>query len=237
MFDTFKIDENTKLIGHYQLFDEDSTYKNFNFYITDPIEIRKAISKLFVGDEVGYTNQVKSFQIIIVQNNKILKTWIINPDFKCATYNNHSYKFDAAIFKKLGELYPFYFRIEKKPFKTNKEFTYYLTKLKDDSNYLFNYRPEFKYDGSFEIEFRKTKLFSNTDRIRNYLKPIIEKITPKNSYNIYYLLSAKTLSEHNKFTMTILGSKYLFNNLHLFNGKKQNWVDNIGDAWFFFKQE
>jgi hypothetical protein len=235
IFDTSKIDNTTKLIGRYPQYDEYKTYKEFNFFISDPETIKAVIMKIPLGKEGENEIQDPDFKISIVQNFDEVKTWTVNPKLNSVMSNGHTYKFNVSQLKELAKKYPFDYRFNKLTFNNKSEYEQYLEKQKTDSLFLFDYAPQFKYEGSFEIQFPRNNKYSSPKAISDYLTPMIEKIVSKNEYRISYILNDKNLNDQTQFTMTITGSKRLFNELQLDDLKKENWSATLENGLFFYR--
>lgn len=235
IFDTSKVDGTTILLGRYPQYDKQKTYKEFNFIITDPATIKSVIMKMPLGKEGENVIEDPEFRINIVQNFDEIKTWTVNPNLKSVMSNGHTYAFDVSILKELAKKYPFDYKFDKVPFKRKSDYEKYLETQKANSSFLFDYAPEFKYEGSFEIQFPRNNKFSSPKAISEYLTPYIEKITPKNEYRISYILNDKNRNDQTQFTMTITGSKKLFDELQLDNLSKGNWKETEEEGWFFYR--
>jgi hypothetical protein len=116
------------------------------------------------------------------------------------------------------------------------EYDQFLKVQKNNPKFLYDYSPDFEYEGSFEIEFPKSKKFPHPEAISNYLEPLVEKIAGKDNYSVTYELNTKNENNPDQFTMTIEGSKKLFNNLKLPGFKNENWQPTVAEAYFFYKQ-
>tara|TARA_R110000850_G_scaffold269549_1_gene401863 strand:- start:70608 stop:70913 length:306 start_codon:yes stop_codon:yes gene_type:complete len=101
---------------------------------------------------------------------------------------------------------------------------------------LFDYSPQFKYEGSFEIEFKKSSKFSSPKAISEFLTPYIEKIIEKNEYRLIYAVNEKNKKNRDQYTMTIQGPKKLFKELKVKKLTNENWEDIIEKGHFFYKQ-
>jgi hypothetical protein len=235
MFDTSKIDANTKLIGRYPQYDKQKTYKALNFIIEDSATIKAVISTLTLGKEGENTIEDPGFRLSLVRNFDEEKSWIINPSLNTAMYNGHTYAFNIHRVKKLAKKYPFKYRFDKIPFKTKQEYEAYLNKQKENKMFLFDYAPQFKYEGSFEVSFPRNQTFSSPKAISEYLEPFIEKLVSKGDYTVSYFLNEKNLKDQTQFTMTIRGSKILYDNLPLENLKKAEWKPTVEEGWFFYR--
>lgn len=235
IFDTAKIDATTKLIGRYPQYDKQKTYKEFNFIITDPETIKSVIMKMPLGKEGENVMEDPEFRINIVQNFDEVKTWTVNPNLKSVMSNGHTYEFDVSILKELAKRYPFDYKFDKIPFKSKSEYEQYLEKQKFNTSFLFDYAPQFKYESSFEIQFPRNNKFSSPKAISDYLTPLVEKIVAKNEYRISYILNDKNRSDQSQFTMTITGSKKLYDQLQLDNLNKENWKETLEEGWFFYR--
>lgn len=237
LFDTLKVDASTKIIGRYPQYDKSKTYGKYNFIIEDSIKIMEFIKSLKLGNEVENSTEDPSFKLTIVKNYDEIGSWTINPTLKSAmTHDGHTYEFDLTQIAKLNKVYPFSYYYEIKVFKNRGEYEKYLTQQKNNPNFLFDYGPQFKYEGSFEIEFPKNSKFPHPKAISDFLTPYIEKIVNKDDYSLGYKLNSKNMNNMNQFTMTIQGPKKLFEQLKLDNLKNENWQSTVEDAYFFYKK-
>lgn len=235
LFDTSKIDATTKLIGRYPQYDKEKTYKYLNFIIEDPATIKKVLATLTLGDEGQNTIQDPDFRIALVQDYDEVKSWTINPALNSAMYNGHTYAFNIDKIKELAKTYPFDYTFDKVPFESKAEYVNYLNAEKEKKNFLFDYAPSFKYDGSFEVQFPRNKKFSSPKAISDYLTPLIEKIVANGEYRISYILNEKNLKDQTQFTMTITGPEKLYETLQLQELKKQEWTPTVEEGWFFYR--
>lgn len=237
LFDTLKVDVSTKIIGRYPQYDKSKTFEKYNFIIDDSINIVRFIKNLKLGKEVKNSTEDPSFQLTIVKNYDEIGSWTINPTLKSAmTHDGHTYEFDLTQIENLNKQYPFTYYHEIKVFNSRNEYEIYLAEQKNNPNYLFDYGPQFKYEGSFQIEFPKNSKFLHPKAISDFLAPHIEKIVNKDDYSLGYELNAKNMNNRDQYTMTIQGPKKLFEQLKLENLKNEKWQPTVEDAYFFYKK-
>lgn len=235
IFDTSRVDSETKLIGSYSHSDKTKKYKYLNFIIEDSAIIKKVLSDLVIGEDATRALQNPGFEITIVQNYEDAKSFIVNPDFNSILVDGNFYDFDLKKIKKLAQVYSFDFKLDKLIFENKIDYQQYFDRQKKDKTFLYAYAPTFKYEGSFEIRFPNDKNFSSPRAIINYLDPIISKITAKDGYTIVYILNEKNRNDLNGYTMTIKGNRKIFDELQLDNLKKENWTKTQEQAYFFYK--
>lgn len=237
IFDTLVIDSTTKIIGRYPQYDKSKTYEKYNFIIEDSLEIAKFAKTIKLGEEVPNSTEDPSFRINIIKNNKEKGGWTINPTLKSAmTHDGHTYKFDLNQISGLNEKFPFEYYYKKVIFKSKEEYNIYLNKQKENNNFLFDYAPQFKYEGSFEIEFEQSEKFPNPKEISEFLYSYIDKIVNREEYRVSYILNEKNKKNIGKsFTMTITGPKRIFENLKIKKHKNENWQPTVEDGWFFYR--
>jgi hypothetical protein len=235
MFDTSKIGVNTKLIGRYPQYDKSKTYRALNFMIEDSTTIKEVITTLTLGEERENMIEDPDFRISIVQDFDEKKSWTINPGLKSAMYSGHTYAFDIRKIQSLAKRYPFDYKFDNIAFKSKEDYYHYLATQKENKSFLFDYAPQFKYEGSFDVQFPRTKKFSSPKVISEYLTPLIEKIVSKYDYRVTYELNEKNLKDQSQFSMTITGSKKLYDSLVLENLKKEDWQPTIEEGWFFYR--
>lgn len=238
IFDTLTIDSTTKIIGRYPHHDKSKTYEKYNFIIEDPLEISTFAKTIKLGEEVPNSIENKSFQIYIIKNHKEKGGWTINPTLKSAmTHDGHTYKFDINQIINLNKKFPFEYSYEKIIFNSSEEYQIYLSQQKNNSNFLFDYAPQFKHEGSFEIEFEKSKKFSSPKVISEFLYTYIDKIVDRNDYRVTYALNERNMKNNGKsFIMTVTGSKKIYEKLKIKKHKNENWRPTIESGWFFYRK-
>jgi hypothetical protein len=237
LFDTLKIDSKTKIIGRYAHTDKSRTYEKYNFIIEDSTAIKNFINTLKLGEEVPNSFDRINFRLTVVKDHEEIGSWTISPTRQIAmTHDGHTYKFDLSKISELNRTNPFTYYYEIKVFNKKTEYEQYLNIQKNNPNYLFHYGPQFEFEGSFEIEFLKSEQFSSPKAISDYLKPLVEKIVNEDDYRIGYIANEKNIHNQNQFTMTITGSKKLFDKLQLKNLKKENWKATVEDGYFFYRK-
>ena len=237
LFDTLKVDASTKIIGRYPQYDKSKAYEKYNFIIEDSVKILEFIKTLKLGNEVENMIEEPNFELSVIKNNSEIGSWTINPINKSAlTHDGQTYKFDLNQIAQLNKIFPFSYYFEIKVFNTKNEYETYLEKQKKDKSFLFDYGPQFEYEGSFEIEFPKNSKFLHPKAISEYLVPYIEKIVKKDEYSLGYVLNEKNKKNRDQYTMTVQGSKKIFEQLQLDNLKKENWKQTVEDGYFFYKK-
>lgn len=238
LFDTLKINATTKIIGRYPQYDKDKTNEKYDFMIEDSTSIAQFIKNLKLGDEVFNSMETPNFMLSVVKNYKELGYWTINPTLKSAmTHDGHTYEFNLKQITELNKKFPFNYYYIRQVFNGKKEYENYLKKQKNNPNFLFDYAPQFRYEGSFEIEFKKSKKFSSPKAISDFLTPYIEKIVNDNEYYIDYSPDeGKNKNNNDQYTMTINGPKKLFKKLRIDNLKNENWHPTVKEGLFFYKK-
>lgn len=238
IFDTLTIDSTTKIVGRYPQYDKSKTYEKYNFIIEDSLEIAKFAKTIKLGEEVLNSSEDPSFTIYIIKNHKEKGGWTINPTLKSAmTHDGHTYKFDLNQIISLNKKFPFEYYYEKVVFETKEEYQKYLSKQMENNDFLFDYAPQFKYEGSFEIEFEQSEKFSSPKTISEFLYTYIDQIVDRNDYRITYVFNEKNKENIGKsFTMTIIGPKKIFKNLKIKGHKNENWQPTVEDGWFFYRK-
>lgn len=237
MFDTAQVDAATKLIGRYPHYDKQKTYRYLNFIIEDSITIKKIITTLSLGEKDQNIIMDPSFRISIIQDFRERESWTVNPTLNNAMFGGHTYKLSINKIKRIAKKYPFEYTFERVIFNSKEEYENYLNKQKQNKAFLFNYAPSFKYEGSFDIQFPRTQKFSSPKAISDYLSPLIEKIVPKGDYLIGYAPNEKNTKDLNQYSITITGSKKIYDALQLDNLQKKKWEPTVEDGYFFYKTE
>lgn len=238
--DLSKIDNDSKLIGRYPHFDREKTYRKWNFIIDNPDVIKKIVEKLQYGSEVENKFERNSFYVELIQNHKSNILFSIHPTHNSIQIDGHSYSFDIESISSLNKKYPFIYSWVKKEFKSENEYKSFLNEQLKNPNYLFDYKPLFKFEGSFDIMFPKSEQFPNLNAIYDYLNQKIEILEiSKDTYRIGYSLTGINVTDKSQFTMTIECSKILFDKLELELAtlKKGNWGNTVETGIFFYKEK
>jgi|GEM_PF-2530888 len=235
LFDTSKVDAHTKLIGRYDQFDKQKTFSYLNFIIEDPATIKKILASMPFGAEEKTDYSNLDFRIELIQNFHKTQSWMINPNMNSILLNDSLYAFNIDKVKALAEKYPFDYRFDALPFNNQKQFDEYLAKQEKDKFFLFAYVSSFAFEGSFEINFPRSKTFSSPTAIHEYLAQKIEKLVPKDKYSISYILDERNLGDPTQFIITIQGSRVLYEHLHAENFRNENWKQNVAKGYFFYR--
>ncbi|MES2836344.1 MAG: hypothetical protein V4667_02385 [Bacteroidota bacterium] len=229
------IDSNTKLICR-NFPPDDDTYKNFNFIVENPVQIKRIISKLTLGENLtGNVLENPSIRISIIQNYKEIKFFYVNPTFETILINNKIYNFKIKKLKKISRNHHFNYKIEKIIFKNKEHYNEYLTTQKNDPTFLFDYSPQFKFEGSFNLQFKKSKTFNRVEDISRYILSVIEKHATRNEFDVTYTLIGINKTDPNQFTFEIKCSKELYEKLEFENLKKEEWKTITEQGVFFYK--
>lgn len=237
LFESINVDSTTKIIGRYDYHDKEKTYEHWNFILEDSVNIVKFIDGLRVGKEVANFFEQPHFRISLIHNNEETGTWIVNPSNKSIMTYGHSYSFNLKQIKSLNKKFGFKYYVEKKSFESRTEFESYKDKESRKPNYLFSYSPNFKYEGSFEIEFKKSETFASPKFVSQYLRPYLEEIVDPSLFNISYVLNEKNKKDNSQFTMKISGPKKLYNQLNIDGLKNENWQIIIATGTFYYKEK
>lgn len=229
--------DSLKIIGMYYNWDKNKTYEKYNFYITDKEIIDSLINNTYYYEPTKNIIEQNNFSIIVTKNNQILDRWSVNPKFENISIKGQCHKFDILTLDKLAKKYPFKYNWYKQEFKNKEEFEKFYDKKIIDKNTLFIYKPNFVYEGSFEIQFPKDETFQNPKAIDEYLRPKIEKISKDEKFSISYALTEFNMKNRDQYTMTISGSKNIFSKLKEKKGTKGSWTPTKLEAQIFEKIE
>ena len=235
LFDTSKVNAKTKLIGRYPQYDKQKTFKSLNFIIEEPAKIKEALLLLKFGKEVKNSMQDPDFRICIVQGFEEIESYIVSPDLHKISNDGHTYEFDISAVQNFAKKNPFDYKFDIVPFKTKEDYKIYLENQYKDKAFLFDYPPQFKYEGSFEIKFPRNSKFASPKAISDYLTPLIEIIVKEDEYTLGYIIDERNLKDQSQFIMTISGSKKLFDKLQIESLKKENWTETAEEGWFFYR--
>ncbi|WP_293309104.1 hypothetical protein [Pedobacter sp. UBA5917] len=235
LFKTLKVDKTTKIIGRHQL--NDTTYKKYNFIIEDSAQIAVFIKHIKLGDEIVNSLGNPNFSLSIIQNQREIGSWTITPYLKrVMVHDGHTYQFEMNQIAELNKFYPFDYKVEDIVFKQKTDYEKYLAEQQKKPDFLFHYAPSFKYEGSFEIEFKKSSKFPHPKAIMEFLDPYLLKILSKNEFAVLYKAGGKNMEDPDQYTITVMGPKKLYDELKIDNLKNENWQPTEEQAHFYYKK-
>ncbi|MEP4946633.1 MAG: hypothetical protein ABJU26_03740, partial [Flavobacteriaceae bacterium] len=167
--------ENMRLIGMYPHYDKERTYESYNFIIEDS-NVLDSISKIIVkGKEIMNQSTRSEVNIYLYEGENKIKTWSFDPKYKFIRIDGRSYEFDASQVLALTKKYGFRYILKKEFYQTQEEFDKDYSVIRSNPNLLFVYEPDFKYEGSFEVSYRKSGKFKNPKVISEYLSKKIDE--------------------------------------------------------------
>jgi hypothetical protein len=228
-----KFDDSTKLIGMYAHYDKNKTYENYNFCVTDIKEISELSNKLVYQEEVP--NMISNeYYIIVLRGDKIVKKWSVSLTIERILIDGHSYRFDSKILKKLAQKHSFKYDFSKKTFENKSEFLLFEKNVKSDKNFLFLYAPDFRYEGSFELEFKKSQVFPHPKAICTYLQPKLDslKAQGKDTWLISKVSDYNT-QHREQCSMTLSCSYDVYKDFQEPNAIKKVWQPTVFEATIF----
>jgi hypothetical protein len=235
VFEDLQLNENMRLIGIYPHYDEKRTYENYNFLIEDS-NIIDSISKIIVkGKEVMNQSTRQEFTIRLYDGDKKVKSWSFDPKYKFIRIAGKSYEFDANQILALTEKYGIRYNLEKRFYNTQKQFNKDSEGIKANPNLLFVYKPNFKYEGTFDISYAKTGKFKHPKAISKYLDKKIGKFRKEKEYRVYYVANDFNRKNPNQYTMTIESDFGLYELFEDNKGVKKEWKAKEYSAYIFLK--
>jgi len=235
LLDTLKISSKTRIIGNCG---NNSNPNNlYSFLLKDSTSIVQFSKSLVAGNKITNTVGDNEFSIHIV-NNQLETAYIaIIPNLNIIRLKGNSYEFDFGQIKELHKEHPLISYEKKVRFRNKIKADNYVTKIKKDTNLLYYFAPKFNYEGSFMMTAEKSKLFNSPKAVMDYLRIEIEKIVSKGEYMMFYSLNMKQIDnviQSDSYTITISGSKKMFNNLIVNKVKKDDWKSSGKEVGIFY---
>jgi len=232
------IDSTTKLIGYTSQLASNKDLQRHQFIIEDSTEIVSFLQKLRFGKPDDSFAREESFRIAVIKNYKVHDLVSIFPMSNNAKApDGKMYHFDFSQLTTFSNRYPLRLLHKTTQFPTKASYDEYQKLQQQNPAFLFSYSPEFLYEGSFEMEFPRNDTFTSPQDVIDYLTPLVEQVVEKDKYNMYYELDKKNRTQKEQMTITILGSKLLFEELIVPNRKKKNWRVTIEAGDFFYKMD
>lgn len=232
-YDTSLINSRSKLIGWTRV---ENFRDNVSFILDQPEPIKQLIPTLTAGKEVNRKISAQTYFITLIQDNKEVKVWRVNIEGNRVMINDQSYWFDASVIRKLARENPFRFKIERKVFKTGPEAQDYLRKQSLNRDFLFAKIPSVIFEGRFDVPVPRDGEFTHPDSAASYLRSRIESVTPRGTYDFYDFQRSTTPEDNIRFTITICGSRELFDKVDLGDLKKENWKPLREGSLFYYRK-
>lgn len=237
VFENLEWNGNMRLIGMYPHYDKERTYEHYNFFIDDA-KILDSIAKIIVkGKEIMNQSTRNEVNIYLYDGDNKIKTWSFDPKYKFIRTGGKSYRFDASQIMKLTANYGFRYSLKKERYQTQDQFDKDYSKIESNPNLLFVYEPDFKYEGAFEVSYKKSGKFKHPKAISEYLKKKIEEFRDENEYRVYYVANEYNLKNPNQYTMTIESDFELYKLFEDKKGEKGSWNQKEYTAYIFLKNQ
>ncbi|MBQ4818613.1 hypothetical protein [Aquimarina sp. MMG016] len=235
VFEKLNLSDNIRLIGMYPHYDEEKTFEKYNFILED-LRTIDSISKIIVkGKEVKNQATRNEFHIRLLEGDKIINVWSFNPQYSYIRTESKSYEFNAEQILNIAQKFGFKYTFSKKNYSSPEQFDEDYKKLRTDEKLLFVYKPNFKFEGVFNIKFPKTKKFKHPKAISEYIRKKILNGRKPSEYRLYYTANEFNIKNKDQFTMTIESDYGLFENFEEKKAEKGIWTKKNYTATIFIK--
>lgn len=232
-YDTSLINSRSKLIGWTRI---ENYRDNMSFILDQPEPIKQLIPALTAGKEVNRKLSNQTYFITLIQDNIEVKAWKVNFESNRVMINGQSYWFDASLIRKLARENPFRFKTERKVFRTSPEAQAYLRKQSLNRDFLFAEIPPVIFEGRFDVPVPRNAAFTHPDSAASYLRSRIESITPRGTYDFYDFHRSLSPDDKIRYTITICGSRELFDKVDLGDLEKEKWKSFREASIFYYRK-
>ena len=235
LFDQALTKDTIKLIGMYPQYDETRMYERYNFFIEDKSVIDSLIKTIRYGTQTSNIMEQNDFSIIVTKENKIIDRWSVSPKFKNVNTDDGLRAFDIDILAALSARFPMRYNYYKKAFSNPEQYKLFEDSMLLRDNILFIYKPDFRYEGSFDVEFPKNNEFPNAHKAIAYINKKLEKSIDKSKFAAVLELTDYNLNNQNQMTITINAPKWIFDAFNDAKAYKKSWTPAETDAMIFEK--
>ncbi|MFK7969276.1 MAG: hypothetical protein AB8F95_02865 [Bacteroidia bacterium] len=233
LFKDIEFTDSMRMVVMHPHYDDDDTYIEYDLLINKK-DVFDSLAPLFTyGKEVLNYFNLKEPTIYILKGTEVIKKWSFNPERFSIRVSGKSYRFNTEMIKELAQKFPLKYEAEQKVFTSSLLFANFNTAIQHDTTFLFMFEPNFDYDGSFKLRFKKNKKFKHPKAISQYLKPLLLEITGEENFMIMYVLDDYNLAHPNQYTMTIKCKQELFEAFKDKSAKKSKWENDIYTATVF----
>ncbi|HTB99796.1 MAG TPA: hypothetical protein VK705_03870 [Ferruginibacter sp.] len=220
---SYKLDSSYSLVGLNPGYEKGTLYKNFCFIIDQPSDLLKTQKEWVFEKKLNGVFDMNGFSIYLVKNKSIVNTWVVSPSYNDIATNASSFVFDTTILTDLAMSSPLLYRSRIDTFRSIDDFKAFKMRSKLDSSFIFLFKPDIDYEGSFQVKIKKTTQINSPKKATEKLDKLLNAID-KNGYDISYELSAENINDPSQITLTIESKKYLYDNFSDQNFIKGSWV-------------
>lgn len=235
LFDSLRVDKNTRIIGHYPHFDHSQKYRSLNFILQSEKDLLAFQQQLQLGKETRNFIEHTGLKIAAIQNFRVVGVWTLNPSNSTVmTHDGKTYELDLAQITALSQSHPLDYVHTVKEFESESDFLAYFTAQQNNPKFLFTYPPHFDFEGRFEMTIPKSNEYPNPKAIIADLDKQLRQIATKEQYSLAYILDKRNLKEQNQFIITLQTSKEIYKQFKPKRFKKSKFKHIKKEGYFFY---
>jgi len=145
----YQFDSSYKIVGLPTPFE--SPYKKLAFVLDQLPDMEALKNSIVLEKYASKYFELSHYTIYIIKSGMIVDQLVVNPSNDNMAISGQFYQFDASILRDVAKKHPLMFKVKEPSFNSRREYESYLEAMQDDKNYLFIFRPNTRYEGSFEV--------------------------------------------------------------------------------------
>jgi hypothetical protein len=219
---SYKLDSSYSLVGLNPGYENGTLYKNFCFIIDQSSDLLKTQKEWVFEKKLNGEVDMNGFSIYLVKNKSIVNTWVVSPLSGDIANNDNYFVFDTTVLTNLAISNPLLYRSRIDTFKSIDDLKQFKIKSKQDSSFIFLFKPNIDYEGTFQVNVKKTLQINSPNVAIKKLDKLLDAID-KDGYDVSES-STENINDPGQITLTIESKKYLFDNFSDQNFIKGSWV-------------
>lgn len=212
-------------------------YERFEFIIRSKEDFDK-IKKLWVFNKrVQAIIQRNLFFIEVIKDKQPIAGGAISPANSNIRFKEGWYYFDTLLLENLGRNNHLKYFVEKRSFADSLTFEKYYDSVKSMNALLYLVKPNYEYEGSFNIVIKKSRKIENAGDAISFLKSEFEKTSPGCKTQIVMFVDEfNRVNNKTAVRLNVSAKKVLYNKLKIDAYEIDEWVPASFNSTIFWER-
>jgi len=204
-------------------------YSEYCFILKDLSDLQKVKSSWIIKKKGENLFDASPITVCLIKDKSLVEIWTFSPKYNTISVDGDEYLFNPQLLKNLSKKFPFNYSQHIDTVKTKNDYKLFIQKIKSNPKFVFEYgEPDFKYEGTFNIEFKVDKKINSPDAAIKSLKEQLKKMGKAYKYSVSYLpFSESNSNQSARITLTVESNKDLYNDLKNGAFVKGSWVPRV----------
>jgi hypothetical protein len=236
IFKDYKFDSTYTLLSLSPMKETGLQYPDLCFIIKDASELNKLKSSWTLSKKTERIFDMSPVSLYLIKDKVLEKVWTISPVYQNVLNDGDYYEFDIQGLKKLANKFPLSYVQNIDTLLSKNDYLTFAEKCKQNSKFLFLLEPGFEYEGQFTLEVKKDNKLNSPKAAIEMLEKKYNKLVPKDSYHIIYVLTDKNLNDQSQMTLTVESSKVLYDKIVNNEYNKSSWIPSVIEVESYWTQ-